>query len=461
VSDSAQNIDSHAVIVGGSIAGMLAARALSNHFDRVTIIERDRLPQSAEPRKGVPQSRHIHALMMRGKEIIEELFPGVCRQLIDAGSAVLDIGSDVKWLTPAGWGLSFQSGLTFLSFSRDLLDATIRDRLRQISNISFLENCDVTGLIPDATGNCVAGVSLTFADPASGERREKEVSARLVIDASGRGSRLPEWLERLGYQRPGETVVNAHLGYASRLYQRPAGVSIPWRALLVGAAPPNEARAGLVFPLEGQRWIVTLVGGDRDYPGTDEEGFIEFARSLRSSELYRAIEQTEPLTPIYGTRSTENRFRHFDQLTRWPERLLVIGDGACAFNPVYAQGMTTAAIAAVSLDRCLSVHRSSRGPRDLNGFARCFLKELGRINRAPWALATGQDYRYRGTQGASVTRKTKFMNWYMDHVFQLGTRNAAVRRRFLEVQQMVKSPVSMFHYEVVMRVIGQALRSLI
>src|SRR5262249_12610715 len=140
MSHTTQNIHSQALVIGGSFAGMLAARVLSRHFEKVTIIERDCLPDLPEPRKGVPQSRHIHGLMMRGKEIIEELFPGICCELIDAGSVVLDVGSDLKWLTPAGWGLNFQSGLTLLSFSRDLLDATIRRRLRQTTNISFVEN---------------------------------------------------------------------------------------------------------------------------------------------------------------------------------------------------------------------------------------------------------------------------------------------------------------------------------
>jgi len=447
----------HAIVIGASIGGLLAARVLSDHFDRVTIIERDHLPVSAQPRTGVPQSRHVHALMAQGRQIMERFFPGLSEELIEAGSLVLDVGSDVKWLTPGGWGLNFSSGMLMLSFSRDLLDATLRRRVKQIPNVGFLEGCAVTGLLRDSSGSGIAGASISIVHPGSSEREERTMHARVVLDASGRGSRLPEWLGNLGYQRPAETVINAHLGYASRLYNPPADFSAPWKALYIQAAPPEHTRGGLIFPLEGGRWMVTLGGGDRDYPPTDEAGFLDFARSLRSPLLYDAIKHAEPITPIYGTRTTENRVRHYDRLTRWPERLFVMGDGFCAFNPVYGQGMTTAALSALSLDRCLRASRYRAHNGDLAGVARALFKSITRINRGPWMLATGEDYRYRSTEGGNVTRMTKFIHSYMDHVFRLTTKNRRVRRRFLEVQQMLKTPRSLFRPGVLSRVAIQAL----
>jgi hypothetical protein len=262
---------------------------------------------------------------------------------------------------------------------------------------------------------------------------------------------MPQWLAAIGCDAPKETVVNAHLGYASRLYRIPAGFEADWKAFFVQAAPPDRTRAGVLFPIEGGRWMVTLGGGDRDYPPTDEEGFLAFARSLPTPEFYEAIKEAEPLTPISGYRTTENRWRHYERMKRWPERLVVLGDGACAFNPVYGQGMTMAARGAQLLDQVLIKGR--RGPDRLRGLGRAFQQRLARINGEPWLLATGEDYRYRGCEGAPPSRSLRLMHKYMDRIFVISTENSYVRQRFLEVQQMLKPPTTLFSPRVVGRVV--------
>jgi 2-polyprenyl-6-methoxyphenol hydroxylase-like FAD-dependent oxidoreductase len=447
----------HAVVIGGSMAGLLAGRILADHFAQVTIIERDRFPQDPVPRPGVPQARHLHALLMRGREVLEQLFPGLSKELTAAGAIVIEAGADLAWLTPGGWGVNFQSGLTALAFTRALLDWRVRHRLAEYNNVRFLEDYEVTGLIANSSHQAVTGITLRLRQGTE-PNSEQRLEADLVVDASGRNSRLPQWLTALGYPSPAETVINAHLGYASRLYRPPAGFEADWKGIFLQAAPPDNTRAGVLFPVEGGRWLVTLGGGDRDYPPTDEAGFLNFAHSLPSPLLYNAIKDAEPLSPIYGHRGTENRRRHYERLARWPERLVVTGDGACAFNPVYGQGMTTAALGALALDECLREQRRHQPGGDLIGLARHFQRRLAKVNAAPWMLATGEDYRYRGTTGGRPDRVTRLLHRYMDHIFRLSTESVYVRRRFLEVHQMLRPPAALFRPGVILRVLWQALR---
>jgi 2-polyprenyl-6-methoxyphenol hydroxylase-like FAD-dependent oxidoreductase len=316
----------------------------------------------------------------------------------------------------------------------------------------------VTGLLPDADGNGVAGVRLRPQNQPNGKGlAEEQLLADLVVDAAGRGSRVPQWLEALGYDRPQETMINAHLGYASRIYRRPPRFQDDWKGIFVQAAPPDSTRGGVCFPIEGDRWMVTLVGGDRDYPPTDEAGFTDFARSLPSPMIHDVIRDAEPLTPIYRYRATENRLRHYEKLSRWPEKLLVMGDAACAFNPVYGQGMTTAALGVETLDRCLSEQRRRRPNGDLAGLARRFQKKLAKVNKAPWTLATGEDYRYRETEGGKQDWATRIMHRYMDRVLRLSTEDAAVRLVLLEAFNLMKLPTALFQPGILARVLCHAL----
>jgi 2-polyprenyl-6-methoxyphenol hydroxylase-like FAD-dependent oxidoreductase len=452
---------SHAIVIGGSLAGLLAARVLAGHFNLVTIVERDRLPEEPVARPGVPQARHLHALLVRGRRILEELFPGFGDEMRAAGAHAVDIANDFAWMTPGGWGVNFPSELQMLSFTRDLLDSVVRRRVRSIPNVRFVEEAEVTGLLTTATGKAVNGVRLKIRSSLGARPGEEErIQADLVVDASGRTSKMPDWLTALGYEAPTETVINAHLGYASRLYEIPGDFNPACKGLYIQAAPPRHTRAGILICVEGNRWIVTLGGGDRDYPPTDEEGFLEFARSLRDPSFYNAIKNARPLTSISGYRFTENRRRHYERLTRWPEALLVLGDGACAFNPVYGQGMTTAALGAQLLDRALREQKQRRGDGDLSRLARSFQKRLAKLNADPWTLATGEDYRYRSTEGGSPGLFDRLMHRYINHVFQLSTRSVTVRHQFLQVQGMLKPPTALFHPRVLLRVVGHSLSSL-
>jgi 2-polyprenyl-6-methoxyphenol hydroxylase-like FAD-dependent oxidoreductase len=427
----------HAIVIGGSLTGLLAARVLTDHFDRVTLVERDRFPASAAFRPGVPQSRHLHVLWTRGLELLEDLFPGLEKTLVGAGAEEIGVPSDVLWLTAAGWRERFEV-TRLLTFSRPLLDWAVRSRL--IGSLEVLEDHEATGLV--ARGADVAGVSL---------RSGETMAADLVVDATGRGSRAPSWLAALGYPAPPETRVDPLLGYASRYYAIPPGLSPGWKALYLQADPPRTRRTGGLFPQEGGRWICSLSGAGRDYGPTDENAFLDFAKGLRDPVLYETIRDAEPLTPITGFRRTANHRRHYDRLPAWPHGFVVMGDAACAFNPIYGQGMTVAAISALALDRCL------REPRP--DWERRFQRQVARSGAGAWLVATGEDLRYRETEAAPVGLSTRLINAYVDRVVATANVDRRVCASLLDVLALTSPPTSLFAPAVLARITADRLRS--
>ncbi|HET9477912.1 MAG TPA: hypothetical protein VFO72_01120, partial [Pyrinomonadaceae bacterium] len=343
-------------------------------------------------------------------------------------------------------------------FTRPMLDLHIRRRLAQNPKIEICDQMDVLGLLRDENENRVAGVLVSPRHSEADRRVAKPVYAELVVDATGRASRAPQWLKDLGYEPPKETVISAHLGYASRLYRIPEGFNGDWTCAYVQSAPPQRKRGGILFRVEEDRWLVTLIGGGRDYPPSDEQGFLQFADTLPVSIIADAIRGAEPLAPVRTHRATENRLRHFESARVLPENFIAIGDAACAFNPVYGQGMTIAALGAVTLRDCLDEQRRLRSDGSLAGFARRFQKRLARVNKTPWLMATGEDYRYQETVGGSPSLTTRFMHWYLDRVLVLATREVAVRSLVLRVFSMVLPPSALFRRAILLRVIREAIR---
>jgi hypothetical protein len=284
-----------------------------------------------------------------------------------------------------------------------------------------------------------------------------------VVDASGRYSGAPGWLTAAGFPAPIEASVDAFWGYATRMYQPVAGYEPGWRTLFLMNRPPDQPRAGIIQWVEGNRWIVTIAGVMEDYPPTDEQGFLDFARSLRSPALYEAIQSARPLSKIWGYRRTENRLRHFERLMRAPERFIALGDSVCAFNPVYAQGMTLAALGCLELDRALTEQAEPAGQagRGLDGLAARFQRRLARLVGSAWAMATGEDLRWPATRGGTITAKTRFLHWYLDQVIHLIPTSAEVYRRFQQVNHMLKPAGALFHPAVALPVLGRALGSLL
>ena len=444
----------HAVVMGAGMAGLLAARVLADHFEQVTVVDRDRFPDGPGFRRGVPQSRHLHVLLGRGLECLEQLFPGFEGDLVAAGVPVVE-GSESLWLNAAGWCRRYQSPIRLLGASRELIEWQARTRVTALDNVQVLEGREAVGLLADHHREAVTGVRLrTRGSRAEMTGPDTDVSADLVVDASGRGSRAPRWLAALGYQPPTETSINSLLGYASRQYRIPAGFQADWRMLVFNAKPPGNARSGALVPIEGGRWMVALIGAGRDYPPTDDAGFLEFARGLRSPLLYETIKAAEPASPIYGFRNTDNRRRHFERLRRWPDRILVIGDASCTFNPIYGQGMTVTAMTAVALDHILAEHRRPSGTDPL-GRARRAQQQVTRTSAGAWTMATTEDLRYPWTEGARLDLPTRILHRYANRVLEVSNGNPEVNTAFVNVVNLRHPPASLFRPSVLLPVLAR------
>jgi 2-polyprenyl-6-methoxyphenol hydroxylase-like FAD-dependent oxidoreductase len=426
---SADAAAEHAVVIGGSIAGLLAAHVLAERVARVTVVDRDELPLLPQSPARLPHGRHLHHLLSHGRATLERLFPGFADDMRAAGAHSIDIVADVAWLGPGGWAPRAPSGLLTFLCGRDLIETVIRRRVAANPRVTLLERHACAGLL--AHGGRVTGVQL---QPRGGGAPTK-LRADLVVDASGRTSRAPDWLEALGYGRPAERSVSAFLGYASRLYALPEG-DPGWKVLLIQSRPPHNPRTGTMTMQEHGRWIVTLAGAARDYPPTDEAGFLAFARSLHDPTLATVLERAVPLGPIVGFRRSANRIHQYERLPRWPEGLIVLGDAVCALNPYYAQGMTNAARGALTLAACL--RHDWRAP----GWGHRFQRRLAATNRLPWLLATGEDFRYPTTEGRRLPT-TRLLHWFVDRAMARAIERPAMFRDFIQVMHMLKPPHSL------------------
>jgi 2-polyprenyl-6-methoxyphenol hydroxylase-like FAD-dependent oxidoreductase len=434
----------HAVVAGGSMAGLATAQALAETFDAVTLVERDDYPaRGDEFRRGVPQARHLHGLWEGGQRALEQLFPGLTRDLRRAGAHRVGAPEDLRWLNARGWTTRFPARRHMFMLSRELLDHLVRQRLAATPNVTIITGCTVTGLLPDPAG--VSGVHVTCADGSV-----LRLDADLVVDATGRNTRTPHWLAELGYRSPSETRIDASLAYASRRYRIPDGFDGDWKAVVLFARPPHHRRAAGLFPIEGNRWIVTLAGVGGDRPPTDEAGFLDFARSLRSPLIYETIRHAEPLTDITAYQRTENRRRHYEKLRRWPERLIVVGDAACAFNPLYGHGMSVAAQTALALQHILR-----ESPPHQSGFARKVQRTVARCGDPAWLIATGEDLRYPTTTGATAGPATRLTHRWLDRVTSASNTDPVVNAALFDVLALLAPPTTLFRPSIAWR----ALRS--
>lgn len=434
-----------ALVIGASIGGLLAARVLAETYRTVTLLERDALPAGAEHRKAIAHGRHAHGLLGQGRMALEELFPGLTATLHAQGALCGDLTGDVLWHVNGGAHLRFASGIEGLLVSRPALEAEIRRRVLALPNVIVETGIEVRGLIAADDGARVIGVRCARRGQPDHETGRH---AELVVDASGRGSRLPQWLRAIRGEAPREDRVKADLQYVTREYRRRPGDVDGLRAVVTPAAQ-TQKRSAVLLAMEGDRWILTLTGRALDVPPTDEDGMRAFARSLPIPHFAEILEGAAPLTAplVYGFPFSQRR--RYERMQRFPLGLLAFGDSICSFNPVFGQGMTVAAVEAGALRIAL---RGDRGE-----LARDFFARAARIVDIAWAVVTGADARLhdiREYNGAF----NRFIQAYLDRVHVAARRDRAVCLAFHRVANLMAAPPSLLHPKLALRVLWSMWR---
>jgi 2-polyprenyl-6-methoxyphenol hydroxylase-like FAD-dependent oxidoreductase len=433
---------SHAVVLGGSIAGLFAARVLSDHFAHVTIIERDEPFPAPEPRKGVPQGNHVHVLLARGRMIADALLPGLSDELLTLGAVQLNAGRDFAWHYAGGWRAQHDDGLVFLSMSRPLLESQIAKRIRALANVTVLNDVRIAG--PLSGGSRITGVRVTQTGRSA---QASEVEADLVVDATGRGSATPQWLAELGFPEPPRDLVGARVAYTSCTFHRGRDRS-NHRALLVSGKPSR--RNGVIFPIEGDRWLVGLQGFFDDPMPRDREDFQAYARSLAVPDLYEMIRDCEPLSEVKQYRFAGSLRHRYEQLSRLPEGLIVLGDAVCSFNPVYGQGMTVSALEAEILGGMLVRAKAEGGLSP--DFARRWFKSIEPVIDAAWTGVLVEDF-WLPELAEQRPLHLRPMQWYMDHVQRATHRSAFATNQFYRVINFLDPPAKLFGPRMIAEVI--------
>jgi 2-polyprenyl-6-methoxyphenol hydroxylase-like FAD-dependent oxidoreductase len=433
-----KRIGEHAVVIGASMGGLLAARALADFYGKVTVLERDGFPVADVPRKGVPQGKHAHGLLARGRTVIENFFPGWTDEVVGCGGIRGDIAGDVNWI---GHGVAIKSApsdLVGLLAARPVLEGNVRRRLLALPNVRAIERCAVQGPVADEARAAVRGVRVKVDNQA-----EETIHADLVIDASGRGSSSPAWLESLGFQRPAEEKIDIGIGYTTRVYRRRPTDLGGKLAVVVAGSGPNWRNGTILFQTE-DRWIVSIGGYFGDHAPDDNQLFAAYAGSLPTPDIHDIVAHAEPLTEFVSYRYPCNLRRRYERLARFPGNYLVFGDAMCSFNPVYGQGMTVAAQEAALLQECLC-------DGDAN-LARRFFKAAKTAIDTPWDIAVGNDLRHPQVSGTR-SPKVRFINWYIGKLHIAARSDAVLANAFLKVANLVMSPTGLLHPSVVMRVI--------
>jgi 2-polyprenyl-6-methoxyphenol hydroxylase-like FAD-dependent oxidoreductase len=427
-----------AVVLGGSMAGLLAARVLSERFKRVVVIERDPLPPVGEHRRGVPHGRHLHAVHPRGLEILNELFPGFSASLAASGAVLCDMVGDTRWQLSGSQLRQSRTGLTALFCSRPFLEGHVRAMVQRLPGVCFLQESSIDGLTVTADKRMVTGVDATGPDG-----RSSHVAGSLVIDATGRGSRTPAWLAELGYRGPTEERVEIGLGYATRRYRLRPGALGRDQGILTAGTLANS-RAGVLAPTEGGRHILTIAGICGDYPPTDPAGFDEFASALPTADIAAAVAGAEPLDDPVPFRFPASVRRRYERLAAFPAGLLVIGDAVCSFNPIYGQGMTVAATEAMALRGLLA--------RSAAPDARRYFRAIAAAIDVPWDIAVGSDLAFPQVPGKR-TAKVRLVNAYLPRLHAAAAHDEALAAAMIRVIGLKDRPEGLLRPDRVLRVL--------
>lgn len=430
-----------AVVIGASVGGLLVARALTEAYERVTLVDRDVLPERADSRRGVPQGRQLHVLLDRGRQAFEELLPGITAELTANGVPTIDLHEQVHWYNDGHRMRRAPSPLLGFGVSRPLLEQVVRQRVAALPGVRIVPGCEAEGLTTTADRRRVTGVRLR---PRGG--KPHTVEADLVVDAGGRGTRSPVWLAELGYRPAPEERVRIGVTYVTRTYRREPHHLEGLLGALTNAVP-GQPWGGIVTVQEQDRFAVALSGLFGEEPPADDEGMAAFADRLAAPQIAELLRTAQPASPPVTMRFPGSVRRRYERLRRFPAGYLVVADALCSFNPVYGQGMTVAALEALLLRRLLR-----RGPDRL---ARNFFRGAGRLIDGPWSIAVGTDLRFPEVPGRRSPR-VRLVNAYVGRLHVAATRDAALGAAFLRVLNLVDPPARLLSPPVLLRVLRGA-----
>ncbi|SEQ29239.1 FAD-dependent oxidoreductase [Streptomyces radiopugnans] len=455
---------SHAVVIGAGLAGLTAARALADAYDRVTVLDRDTLPADPAPRRGVPQSRQLHVLLARGAQALEELFPGFLEELLAAGATRADTQGEVHWYLDGHLLRPAPSGVISYGASRPRVEHHVRARVEALPGVVVRERVEVLGPVTTPERDRVTGVRVRPRADGAGEAGgagEETIPADLVVDASGRGSRAPAWLEELGYPRPRQTRVRADVVYVTRHFRREPH-HLGGRSGVALVPFPGLPRGGAIVSEREDRFAVVLFGLLGEEPPADEAGMLAYAETLPGPDVAEVLRTAEPLNEPVRMRYPASARHHYEKLDRHLGGFLVTGDALCGFNPTYGQGMTAAAQQAIVLRTLLARNRDrdrGRGrSRGAGGLPRRFFRAAARVVDTPWLLAAGGDLRFPEAEGRRGPADG-LLDRYLTRYRAAASVDPVLGRTFLAVAHMLQPPARLMSPGHVLRVLRASGRA--
>ena len=425
-----------AVIVGAGVAGLSAAAAIRGHFDRTIVLERDRLPETLLRRPSVPQAAHVHVLLAGGLVALEQLMPGVGEDLSRAGAVRLCIDRDLRVeRAPFDPLPARDCGFYSYALSRPLLEQCLRDRVRALTDVEIRDDTRVFALLSSAAGD-VRGVRYACE---TGDQRELE--ADLVVDCSGRSELFGALIRTANLPEPPRTRIGIELMYSSATFEQPRGFSADWKAVVTLAQAPVSSAGGLLAPIEGDRWIVSLSGRHAHQPGGDSASFADFARTLRTPTIAQAIDGAALLDQPARFAHRESVRLHIEAMSSFPVHLVVLGDASCRFNPIYGQGMSIAAQQACALGQWLQARSSGVDP--WQALAGEFRAQLASIVDAAWGASAIPDLQYPETVGARPNDLPQ-RAMRSQILLHMAAQDAEINRMVQRVQHLLDSPAVLF-----------------
>lgn len=450
-----QRLGQRAAVIGASMAGLLAARVLSEHYDEVVLLERDELPEQAGPRKGTPHAQQPHGLLARGCQVLEHLFPGFTAALLAQGAEQADLQSEVALDAAFRRFESSPSGLRGLGASRLAIEAELRRRVRALPGVRLLTGVDVVAPLLAEAGGRVTGVRYLLRAVDEGEPRAAQgqsLDADLTLDCSGRGSRSAAWLQSWGFAPPPEERVDVGIAYVSAYFRRDGAMARGGamdKAAIIHSSTPELPLPGVLIAQEPgadgvPRWALGVGGYAGNHPATSLQGMQQRAAEMGVEQMSRLAREGTPLGEPARYVFPYSLRRRYERLKRFPQGYLVMGDALTSFNPVYGQGMTVAACQALALSEVLR--------QGLPRLSERFFRAASRVVDTPWQLAVGNDLSIPSVPGPRPL-PVRVVNAYVARLMRVAVHDAVVARAFLEVLHLLKEPPSLFAPGILWRVL--------